>query len=260
MKKLTRILAFAVMFLSGNTIAQPVFAQSKPTIVLVHGAFADSSSWNEVISRLKRDGYKAIAAANPLRGVMADAATVSAVIRSISGPVVLVGHSYGGPVITEAANGNPNVTALVYVSAFTPDRGETSLGLSNKFPGSTLADAIFSVEHGQGAHDLFIRLDRFHDQFAADLSEDQSTLMAATQRPVAQAALEEKSGSPSWKRLPSYSIYGSQDRNIPPAAMEFMAKRAGTVKTVVIDGASHVVMISHPEEVAGLIEEAASVH
>ncbi len=260
MKKLTKVLAFAVMFLSGNTIAQPVFSQSKPTIVLVHGAFAESSSWNEVISRLKRDGYKAIAAANPLRGVMADAATVSAVIRSILGPVVLVGHSYGGPVITEAANGNPHVTALVYVSAFAPDRGETSLGLSNKFPGSTLADAIFSVEQGQGAHDLFIQLDRFHYQFAADLSEDQSALMAATQRPVAQAALEEKSGFPSWKRLPSYSIYGSQDRNIPPAAMEFMAKRAGTVKIVVVDGASHVVMISHPEEVAALIEEAASVH
>src|SRR5690606_36575163 len=141
MKKLTKVLACAVMFLSGNTIAQPVFSQSKPTIVLVHGAFAESSSWNEIISRLKRDGYKAIAAANPLRGVMADAATVSAVIRSVSGPAVLVGHSYGGPVITEAANGNPNVTALVYVSAFAPDRGETSLGLSNKFPGSTLADA-----------------------------------------------------------------------------------------------------------------------
>jgi len=231
---------------------------SKPTIVLVHGAFAESSSWDPVIERLNNHGYRVIAAANALRGVRSDAATVSALVKATPGPVVLVGHSYGGPVITEAANGNPNVKALVYVAGFAPEAGESSLGLSGKYPGSTLGSALMAVDLPDGGKDLYILSDKFHAQFAADLPGDQAAILAATQRPVKQSALEEPSGTPAWKSVPSYMIYGSADRNIPPAAMKFMAERAGTRKTVVVDGASHVVMLSNPDRVAALIEEAAS--
>jgi pimeloyl-ACP methyl ester carboxylesterase len=239
-----------------NVMAQPTKPPVKPTIVLVHGAFAESASWNAVIIELNKDGYKAIAAANPLRGVAGDAAAVSAIVQSISGPVILVGHSYGGPVITAAANGNANVKALVYVAGFVPDTGESSLTLSGMFPGSTLAAAITPVPLPDGSQDLYIKPDRFHAQFAADVPEAQARLMAATQRPVAQAALAEVSGVASWKSLPSYVIYGSKDRNIPPAVMRFMAERARSIKTRVIEGASHAVMVSHPKEVASLIEDA----
>ncbi|WP_087001469.1 alpha/beta fold hydrolase [Rhizobium sullae] len=248
----------AVIGVSGSALGQPADPQTKPTIVLVHGAFAESSSWNDVISELKRNGYTAIAAANPLRSVAGDAATVSAIVRSISGPVVLVGHSYGGPVITEAANGNANVKALVYVAAFAPETGESSLTLSQKFPGSTLAGAIATIALPDGGQDLYIQPDKFRLQFAADVSEDQAQLMAATQRPVTQAALAEPSGVASWKKLPSYMVYGSEDRNIPSTMMSFMAKRANAVKAVVVEGASHAIMVSHPDAVASLIEEAAS--
>lgn len=259
MRKITKALALAAaMATSAGATAQPAAAPAKPTIVLVHGAFAESSSWNAVIAKLNRDGYTAIAAANPLRSVAGDAAAVSAVVRSIAGPVVLVGHSYGGPVITEAANSSPNVKALVYVAAFAPDTGESSLTLSARFPGSTLAGAIVPVELPDGGIDLFILRDKFHEQFAADVPEAEAGLMAATQRPVTQAALAETLGGAAWKTLPSYAVYGSEDRNIPPAVMRFMAERAHSRKTVVIDGASHALMVSHPAEVAALIEEAAS--
>jgi len=259
MKKITKILALATaLAASVSMTVQPSAAQPKPTVVLVHGAFAESSSWDGVIAELERDGYTAVAAANPLRGVASDASAVAAFVRSISGPVVLVGHSYGGPVVTEAANDSPNVKALVYVAAFAPDRGESSLSLSAKFPGSTLGDAIVPVERPDGVRDLFIERDKFHAQFAADVPATQAALMAATQRPVTEAALAEPSGEPAWRKLPSYSIYGSQDRNIPPAVMRFMAERAHSMKTVVIDGASHALMVSHPHEVASLIEAAAT--
>ena len=242
---------------AGGASAQT--AESKPTIVLVHGAFADSSSWNGVIAQLNRHGYRTIAAANPLRSVAGDAAAVSSVVRSISGPVVLVGHSYGGPVITEAANGNANVKALVFVAGFAPDKGESSLALSNIFTGSTLGSAIATIQLPDGGQDIYIKPDKFHAQFAADVPEEQARLMAATQRPVTQAALAEMSGVASWKTLPSYAVYGSADRNIPPEALKFMAERANAVKTVVVKGASHAVMVSHPDEVASLIEDAAKL-
>lgn len=246
----------ASLALAGHAQAQDV--STKPMVVLVHGAFAESSSWNGVIEHLHRDGYDVIAAANPLNGVAADAAFVSTLIRSLERPVVLVGHSYGGPVITEAANGSANVKALVYVAAFAPDKGESSLTLSAQFPGSTLGDALASIPRPDASRDLYIRPDKFHEQFAADVSVEQASLMSTTQRPVSDAALAEPSGAASWKTIPSYSIYGSADRNIPAEVMKFMAKRAKAVKTVVIPGASHVVMVSHPAEVASLIEEAAS--
>jgi pimeloyl-ACP methyl ester carboxylesterase len=233
-------------------------ADVKPTIVLVHGAFADSSGWNGVIARLERDGFKVVAAANPLRGVAADAADVSALVKSQQSPVVLVGHSYGGPVITEAANSTPNVKALVYVAGFLPAPGESAFTLSVKFPGSTLGDALSPVSLPGGGKDLYIQPAKFHAQFAADVPAAQARLMAATQRPVTEAALSEPSGAAAWMRLPSYVIYGSDDRNIPAAVMSFMATRAQARKTVVLDGASHALMVSQPDKVAALIEDAAN--
>lgn len=258
MRKVMGILALATaLALPGGAIAASD-AKAKPTIVLVHGAFAESSSWSSVIERLERDGYTTIAAANPLRGVASDAASVAAIVRSVDGPVILVGHSYGGPVITEAANGTPNVKALVYVAGFAPDKGESSLTLSGKFPGSTLGSALLPVQLPDGGTDLYIQPAKFHLQFAADVSEEQARLMAATQRPVAQAALTEASGTAAWKTLPSYMIYGSEDRNIPAAVLRFMADRANAEKTVVVEGASHALMVSHPDAVASIIEDAAT--
>lgn len=245
----------AVMAAAGSAAAQP--ASGKPTVVLVHGAFADSSSWNAVIARLERDGFPVIAAANPLRSVAGDAAAVSAVVRSVPGPVVLVGHSYGGPVITEAANRGSNIKALVYVAGFMPETGESSLTLSGKFPGSTLGEALSPVPLSDGGRDLYIQPAKFHAQFAADLPAGEARLMAATQRPVTEAALAEPSGDAAWRRLPSYVIYGSDDRNIPAAVMAFMAERAHARKTVMLKGASHALMLSQPDKVATLIEEAA---
>lgn len=239
--------------LGGQALAQ----QPRPTIVLVHGAFADSSGWYGVITDLEAAGYRVIAAPNQLRSVASDAASVAAVLRSIDGPVVLVGHSYGGPVITEAAVGQPNVVALVYVAAFAPDVGESSLSLSSMFPGSTLGDALQPVELADGGQDLFIQRDKFHQQFAADVPAEQAALMAATQRPVTYAALAEATVGTAWKDLPSYFIYGSADLNIPAQVQAFMAERAGARETRVLEGASHAVMVSHPDEVAAMIMDAA---
>ncbi|HVJ02455.1 MAG TPA: alpha/beta hydrolase [Sphingomonas sp.] len=246
--------------LAAALIAPAAQAQSaKPTVVLVHGAFADSSSWNGVITILERDGYTVVAAPNPLRGVRADAEVVGDLVKSIAGPVVLVGHSYGGSVISEAAEQAPNVKALVYVAAFAPEAGETALGLTGKFPGSTLAPALAPpVRLAGGGNDLYILQARFHDQFAADVPEAEARLMAAGQRPIADAALSEASAAPAWKHVPSWFIYGDADRNIPPAALAFMADRAGSRGTVVVKGASHVVMVSNAPAVAGLIERAAT--
>ncbi len=174
------------LLLASQFIAPIVHAQpAKPTVVLVHGAFADSSSWNGVITILQRDGYKVVAAANPLRGVRADADAVADVVKGIDGPVVLVGHSYGGSVISEAAEGRPNVKALVYVAAFAPEAGETAIGLTGKFPGSTLGGALAPpVKLTSGGSDLYIDQSRFPQQFAADVPASQARLMAADQRPV----------------------------------------------------------------------------
>lgn len=230
----------------------------KPTVVLVHGAFAESSSWNGVLTRLIAKGYPVIAVANPLRGVNGDAAYVAGVLDGVKGPVVLVGHSYGGSVITNAINGHREVKALVFVAAFAPDAGETAADLSGRYPGSTLAPTLAPpVVLPDGGKDLYIRQDRFRAQFAADVSSADAKLMAGTQRPITEAALNEASGVPAWKSTPSWFIYGSRDLNIPEAAHSFMAKRAGSKETIVVKGASHVVMVSHPEAVAQLIEHAA---
>jgi pimeloyl-ACP methyl ester carboxylesterase len=173
--------------------------------------------------------------------------------------VVLVGHSYGGNVITNAATGKNNVKALVYVSGFAPDVGESAGTLSEKYPGSTLGPTLAPpTPLSDGQKDLYIDQSKFHDQFAADLPAAQSKLMAVGQRPVTEAALNEGSGAPAWKNIPSWFIYGGRDKNIPPAVQPYMAKRAGAKRIVEVPGASHVVMTSHPDAVVKLIEEAAS--
>ncbi|MEI4520784.1 alpha/beta fold hydrolase [Pseudomonas sp. CCNWLW23] len=245
----------AAMFGATAAFAAPV----KPTVVLVHGAFADSSSWNGVVKILEKDGYPVIAAANPLRSVKGDAQSVADVLASVKTPVVLVGHSYGGPVISEAAYGNANVKALVYVAAFAPEKGETAAELSGRFPGSTLGPTLSApVELADGGKDLYIQQDKFHEQFAADVSPADAKLMAATQRPVTVAALNEAATEPAWKTVPSYFVYGDEDKNIPAQALAFMAERAHSKQTVVVKGASHVVMVSNPKAVASLIETAAA--
>ena len=227
------------------------------TVVLVHGAFADSSSWNGVLPRLHASGLRVVSVANPLRSLHGDADYVGQLLGSIDGPVVLVGHSYGGAVITNAARGRSNVKALVYVAAFAPDAGETALALTGRFAGSTLGEALERpVMLADGGKDLYINQAKFHQQFAADVPGRTAVLMAATQRPIAEAALTQASGDPAWKQVASWSIYGSADRNIPPAALRFMSERAGARKVVEVKGASHVVMVSHPAKVAALIIEA----
>jgi pimeloyl-ACP methyl ester carboxylesterase len=254
MSKLAAAMAVASALVSGPAVAQ----QAKPTIVLVHGAFADSSSWNGVIASLQKDGYRTVAVANPLRSVANDARTVSDVLGGIAGPVVLVGHSYGGQVISNAARGHATVKSLVYVAAFAPDAGEAAPELAGKFPGGTLGEALAPpVKLADGGVDLYIDQAKFHDQFAHDVPATQAALMAAGQRPITEAALTEKSGEPAWKSLPSYFVYGDGDKNIPAKALGFMAERAGSKRTVVAKGASHVVMVSQPQVVAELIKEAA---
>jgi pimeloyl-ACP methyl ester carboxylesterase len=235
---------------------------SEPTtVVLVHGAFADSSSWNGIVPKLQAHGLRVVGAANPLRSVSGDAAYVGRLLDRISGPVVLVGHSYGGAVISQAATGRSNVKALVYVAAFVPDTGETALALAGKFPGGTLGEALDApVMLGDGGKDMYIQQAKFHRQFAADVPAAMATLMAATQRPIAEAALTEPSGPPAWKSIPAWTIYGTADKNIPPAAMSFMSKRANARRIVELPGASHAVMVSEPDAVAALIAEAAQSH
>lgn len=252
--------AFAVSgTASGATSAVGADRQARPTIVLEHGAFADGSSWNGVIKELRADGYPVVAAANPLRGPAGDAAALSTVLDHIDGPKVLVGHSYGGNVISEAATGDSQVKALVYVAAFLPAPGETALGLTDKFPGSTLPDALDPVPYtnpdGTTGTDLYIQQDKFRHQFAADVPRNQADLAAVTQRPIAQAALEEKATTAAWKTIPSWDIITTQDLNIPPAAQRFMAHRAHAHTTEI--AASHSVAVSHPHLVATVIEQAA---
>lgn len=231
---------------------------SKPTIVLVHGAFAESSSWNGVLTQLIPKGYPTVAVANPLRGVKSDADYVASVLQGIEGSIVLVGHSYGGAVITNAVKDNENVKALVYVAAFAPDTGETAVELSGRYPGSTLGPTLAPpVDLPDGGKDLYIQQDKFHAQFAADVPVNDAQLMASTQRPITEAALNEASGVPAWKAVPSWFIYGDRDLNIPAAALSFMAERANSNETVVVSGASHVVMVSHPDAVPAIIEHAA---
>ena len=226
---------------------------SRPTIVLVHGAFAESASWSGVIERLHTEGCTAIAAANPLRSLSGDAAFVASILGSINGSVVLVGHSYGGSVISGAALGNENVRAMVFVAAFAPEEGESIVELSGRYPGSSLGETLRAVPLPDGTTDLYIHQEAYHGQFAADVSAEQTALMAATQRPLRDVALNEGAGQPAWRGIPSWFLVPSLDKNIPPEAQRFMAQRAAARETLEIEGASHAVSVSHSDEVADLI-------
>jgi pimeloyl-ACP methyl ester carboxylesterase len=226
-------------------------------VVLVHGAFAESASWNDVIRRLQDQGYTVIAAANPIRSVSGDAEFVASIFEAVEGPIVAVGHSYGGTVITNAVRDNENVEALVYVAGYAPEEGESSLELSGRFPGSTLGDTLWTVPLSDGSTDLYIQQEKYHGQFAEDVPAEQTTLMAVGQRPLRDVAANEDSGPPAWRSIPSWFIFGELDKNIPVAAHRFMAERAGAREVVEIEGASHAVGVSHPDEGADVILRAA---
>lgn len=257
----TGSLALGTAVLGGTAAATPPpdMAGAKPTIVLEHGAFADASSWNAVIERLQAAGYPVVAPADPLRGPAADAAALRGVLDHVPGPKILVGHSYGGSVISLAGANDPDVKALVYVAAFLPAPGETALELTGKYPGSTLGSALDPVTYpladGTKATDLYIRRDAFRHQFAADVPAGRAALMAATQRPIAQSALGEPATAAAWKEKPSWDIVTTEDLNIPEAVQLFMARRAGSHITEV--AASHSVAVSHPALVTRVIEDAA---
>ena len=244
-------------------------SQNQPTIVLVHGAFAESASWDPVIDRLHRHravvvagnhggDRRVVAVANPLRDLAGDAAYVRDVIAAVGAPVLLVAHSYGGMVMTEAAAGNDAVVGLVYVNAFAPDHGESAFDLSTKFPGSTLAGALDAHPVSTGGDELVIRPDVFHHQFCADVPAEQAALMAATQRPVTLAALSTglPTETPAWKDIPSWFVFGDQDLNIPVALHRFHAERAGSKGTREVAGGSHALSVSRPDEVAATILDA----
>jgi pimeloyl-ACP methyl ester carboxylesterase len=229
----------------------------KPTVVLVHGAWADSSGWSEVIRRLQRDGYRVLAPANPLRSLAGDAAYLASYLAQEQGPIVLVGHSYGGAVITNAAAGNPNVQALVYINGFVPDVREDMLHLAGD--GSFIPSSIeFKGFPPFGATDIdvYIRPESFRETFAADVPRQDTAVMAVTQRPLALAAAAGQTTVAAWKTIPSWYLLGRQDRAITPAAQRFMANRAGA--EIVEINSSHASMVSHPGAVVELIEEAAA--
>jgi pimeloyl-ACP methyl ester carboxylesterase len=230
-----------------------------PTIVLVHGAFAETASWDGVIDPLLAAGHDVLAPANPLRGMASDAQAVSDVVRAVDGPVLLVAHSYGGAVITNVAPDAGEIAGLVYVNGFAPESGETCFGLAAMFPGSMVGEAtVRPVPRSDGTTDLSILPDSFHEVFCADLPAPQAARMAITQRPATQEALVEPSGDhPLWKDVPSWFLIGEGDNIIPAALQRFEAERAGARRMVELPGASHAAAVSRPDVVAELILEAA---
>jgi pimeloyl-ACP methyl ester carboxylesterase len=231
----------------------------QPTIVLVHGAFAESATWDSVIDRLMSAGHPVVAAANPLRGLATDAAAVRDLVRTIDGPVLLVGHSYGGAVITNVDPEAGEIVGVVYVAALAPEPGESVLDLANMFPGGTLGDAV-SVPRSDGTTDLYIHADRFPSQFCADVPAAQAARMAAKQRPVTREALVAPSGEGAlWQAVPSFFLFGELDRTTPVALQRYMAARARAHRVTEIPGASHAVPVAHADATAHLISEAASL-
>ena len=232
----------------------------RPTIVLVHGAYADASSWNGVIERLLEQGYTVVAPANPLRGVAADSAYTASLLAQIDGPVLLVGHSYGGAVITNAATSAQNVVGLVYVAAFAPEEGENLGDVENSSKDSVLGTALVQYTYpsgpdGQTSVEFAINPARIRDAFAADLPGQQTALMAVTQRPAAAAAFTDVSGPPAWKKLPSWAVVATGDKAAGTDVVRAQAERAGASITEV-EG-SHVIMISQPQAVTDVIVTAA---
>ena len=235
-------------------------ADVKPTIVLVHGAFADASSWSGVIELLQQQGYTVVAPANPLRGVAADSAYTASLLNQIDGPVLLAGHSYGGAVITNAATSAPNVVGLVFVAAFAPDEGETLGEVENGSKDSILNSALVQYHYpggpdGETSVEFAINPALLQEAFAADLPAEQTALMAATQRPVAAAGFSDTNGPPAWKTLPSWAVVATGDKAAGADVVRSMAERAGA-HIVEVEG-SHVIMISQPQAVTDHILTAA---
>jgi len=235
----------------------------KPSVVLIHGAWADGSSWSRVVSLLQTHGYTVYVPPNPLRGLTSDSAYIASFLQTITGPIILVGHSYGGAVITNAATGNPNVKALVYIDAFAPDQGESLASLSSVLPPPGQSPSCLSGDPTQvfnfvpltgGDVDLYVKPSLFPSCFANDLPPNEGAVLASTQRAFALSALPQPSGVPAWRSIPSFYLVGTIDNVIPPFAQLFMAQRANA--TIVQVRASHLVMISHPTAVVGLIDQA----
>jgi pimeloyl-ACP methyl ester carboxylesterase len=259
-----------VLTLTGATSsgAQPTAhpAAAKPTIVLVHGAWADGSSWAAVTKKLQHKGFTVDVEPNPLRGVASDAQYLKDYLATITGPIVLVGHSYGGMVTTNAATGNANVKELVYIDAYVPDQGDSVLSLTTAQPGSVLAVADSNTVFDIGAvrdaagkvvnADLFVKPALFPSYFAGGVPASRADLLAAGQRPLQASALGEASGVPAWKTIPSWALIGTADRVIPPAEQQVMAARAGA--HVVKINAPHLSMVSDPGAVTDLITLAAA--
>ncbi|WP_127502901.1 alpha/beta fold hydrolase [Actinoplanes solisilvae] len=264
--RVAAVLPVAAVALAALTIgpAQSASAQenraAKPTVVLVHGAWADSSSWNEVIPRLEADGYPVVAVANPLRSLAGDAAFVKSYLATVKGPIVLVGHSYGGAVITNAATGNKNIKSLVYVNAFAPEQGESAVQLAG--PDSALSadpttvfDFVPATLPPTPATDLYLKRSTVFKSFATGLNDKQKSLVWATQRPATLGSLNEKSGVPAWKTIRSFYLIGDDDKIIPPSAERAMAKRAGS--TVIEYDGGHLGLISDARAIVRGIEKAA---
>jgi len=238
--------------------------ESKPTIVLVHGAWADASSWNAVIAPLQAEGFTVLAPPNELRGLTEDAAYIASFLaQRTSGPVVLVGHSYGGAVITNAGGKGGDVKALVYVDAFIPDEGETVVGILGGSGSAldvadptTILDLAGYPGAPEGAADAFLKPDTVYSAFAQDLPRADRWAIAATQRPISLIANVTPSGQPAWKTIPSWAVLGTEDKVIPIGTQRSMAERAkATVSEI---EASHVSMVSHPEATLAAIHAAVS--
>jgi pimeloyl-ACP methyl ester carboxylesterase len=228
---------------------------TKPTVVLVHGAWADNSGWDGSIRTLRGQGFRAVGAANPLRDLRSDAAYVAALLRSIEGPIVMVGHSYGGAVISNAATGNDQVTALVYINGWVPDEGESLIQLAELNEGSLIPDSLQPVPHknadGSDVVDLYLDQEKFRAAFAGDVDPETAQVMAVTQRPFTETAFGAPSGPVAWRSMPSWYLLGTEDKAIPPATQRYMAERA---KASIVDiPASHASMVSQPDAVTDLI-------
>jgi pimeloyl-ACP methyl ester carboxylesterase len=240
---------------AGSTSSAP-----KPTVVLVHGAWADGSSWNAVVSRLRHDGFPVRVPPNPLRGVVNDSTTVANFLATVPGPIILVGHSYGGAVITNAATGNPNVKALVYVDAFAPAEGEKVFPLAGADSAvavdpTTIFDFVPYPGAPAGDVDLYLKHDFFVNTFAAGVRKETAELGYATQRPLAYSAGDTASGAPAWATIPSWYLLGTQDTIITPTAQLFMAQRAHS--TIVRVKAGHLSLLLRPDAVEKLVLDAA---
>lgn len=229
---------------------------TKPTLVFVHGAFSDGASWSAAVEHLA-DHCPYRIFANPLRGVTGDGAALAALLQSIVGPIILVGHAYGGALLTEVGRATEAVKALVFVAALAPDEGESFVELAARFPGSDLAEALTAAQLPDGGADLYVLEDSYGPVLAGDLWPAEVLAQARRQRPAHQAALRDPVGKPAWRTLPCWFIYGDADRCLPPALHQFMARRAGAAGVEVIAGGSHSLHVSHPLSVMRFIERAA---